>query len=139
MVAQRVYYEVLDEGEGAVLDPLEYPVKRNGSFFHFFIIFSQVSSLNFLQTSSSLCGTVRIRVQIFGYGTTYNIPIAISPGDMNVVSWENGQEELYDAVKEHVVESPNSFLKSAFLFSTLKTTTQVFFFFLFFLLFLFSF
>ena len=51
---------------------------------------------------------------------------------MNVVSWENGQEELFDTVKEHVVESPNSFLKSVFLFSTLKTTTQVFFFLLFF-------
>ena len=53
---------------------------------------------------------------------------------MNVVSWENGQEELFDAVKEGVVESPNSFLKSVFLFSTLKTTTQVFFLFPFLLL-----
>ena len=39
VVAQRVYYEVLDEGEGVVLNPLEYPAKRNGSLFFIFYLF----------------------------------------------------------------------------------------------------
>ena len=110
-------------------------------FFYFFIFYFwfylKFPLSQFLQLSFSAygpvqlilpCGIVRIRVQIFGYGTTYNNSIAMTAGDIHVISWENGQEELYDTVKEHVVESPNSFLKSAFLFSTLKTTTQVFFF-----------
>ena len=39
VVAQRVYYEVLDEGEGEVLNPLEYPSKRNSLLFFFFFSF----------------------------------------------------------------------------------------------------
>ena len=125
------HFEVVDEGEGEVSNPLEYPAKRNGFPSHSLFLFLLFLPLHFILAYSPVqltlpCGGVLLRVQIYGYGDTYNSSVSFTVGELVVASWENEQQEVYERVKRDILASPNGFVGSVFLFSSLKTTTQVF-------------
>jgi len=110
VLAQRIYFEVVDEGEGTVINPLEYPQKLNA--------YGPIQLV-------LPCGLVDVRVQLFGYGQTSNRSSTFTTSQLSVLSWEDGQESLFEDAKALIADSPNEFLSSVFLFSSLKTVNQV--------------
>ena len=70
------------------------------------------------------CGSNNIITDIIGFGDSSSITFTrISTATIEVTSWTNDLEPLFNEVKATIEESSNNFLERGLLYSTLKTTT----------------
>jgi len=110
IAAHQIWFQVTDGGEGAITNPVVYPVKEN-----------RYGPIQLLLT----CGSeVTIYTEVVGYGVNNNIvPSVPFTQTFEVLSWTDEDENSYSDAQDIINESPSDSLKENLGFVSLQTVS----------------